>query len=101
MSHNSANGDEDKKKKSAKLKRDETGKLIVTYKSRLLEPKKHDEQWRAKKLADYEKERENTLKKGSMLGYFSPSRSAAYGDTYVSSSQIEAKQARGKGPQFI
>lgn len=97
------NDEKEKPKRAPKLKRDETGRLIVTYNSRLLKPKKHDEEWRAKKLAEYEKKRQQDIeqgKGGSMLGYFAPSPSAALGDSFIESSRIQQKLARGKGPQL-
>lgn len=93
----------EKPKRPRKVKRDANGKMIVEYKNdRLLKPKKHDEEWRAKKLAEYEKQHQMELEKGkgSMLGYFSPARSAALGDSFVESAKITAKLARGKGPQL-
>jgi len=88
--------------KKPKVKRDDNGKLIINYESRLLQPKQHDSEWRAKKLQQYEKEHAESLKKGkkSMLGYFSPARSASAGDEFVEKSKLDAKHARGKGAQL-
>ena len=88
--------------KKPKVQRDANGKLIITYKSRLLEPKKLDADWRAKKLEQYEREHNDKVAGGkkSMLGYFGDARSASAGDFFVEKAKREAKEARGRGPQL-
>lgn len=97
-------GEVDESRKVApKLKRDDTGKLIVTYRSpRLLKPKQHDSKWRKEKLAQYNKQHEEATKSGkkSLLGYFTKARSSSTGDAFIEAAKIEAKLARGVGTQM-
>jgi hypothetical protein len=84
------------------LPRDDNGKLIIKFDSRLLRSKSHDDDWRSKKLQQYDKEFEDSSRsrRKPLLGYFANPHSASVGDSFIEPAKVEATLARGGGPQL-